>query len=75
MLGFRRLEGISSLDFQIKFGKSLEERIGSDRDEGLFFQWRKKGLALVRKSPDGDKIYAMSRRGILLLNRFLEELM
>lgn len=75
MLGFRRLEGISSLDFQKKFGKSLEERIGSDRDEGLFFQWRKKGLALVRKSPDGDKIYAMSRRGILLLNRFLEELM
>lgn len=74
MLGFRQLCGVRESEFEKRFGKSLGKRIGSDRSDGLFFQWKKKGLAVEQKIPGGDKIYALNRRGILLLNRFLEEL-
>ena len=74
MLGFRQLCGVRESEFEKRFGKSLGKRIGSDRRDGLFFQWKKKRLAVEQKIPGGDKIYALNRRGILLLNRFLEEL-
>lgn len=74
MLGFRRLAGVNPDDYRERFGKDLSERIGADRENGIFFQWKKNRLASERKSPDGKKIYSLNRRGILLLNRFLEQL-
>ena len=74
MLGFRQLCGVRESDFNKRFGKSLAGRIGAENSEGLFSQWKKNRLAVEKKSPDGDRTYALNRRGILLLNRFLEEL-
>ncbi len=75
MLGFRQLEGVSSKDFETRFGKKLSERIGSEREDGVFFKWKKNRLAEERTGSFGEKIYSLNRRGILLLNPFLEELL
>lgn len=74
MTGFRLLSGVSSDEYFSRFGKSLEERIGAK--DGIFSKWRKLRLAKTQnsKEPGGGKSFALSRRGILLLNRFLEEL-
>ena len=73
MLGFRRLAGISEKDYEERFQKSLSERICADKNDGVFSQWEKNRLARVQKTC-GDTIYSLNKRGILLLNRFLEEL-
>ena len=65
---------IRDVDFEMRFGKSLSERIGADKKDGVFFKWQKMGLASVKKTGEAT-IYALNRRGILLLNRFLEELL
>lgn len=72
MTGFRQLSGVSSKEYFTRFGKHLEERIGAE--SGVFAKWRKMRLARVKKS-ENDKIYSLNKRGILLLNRFLEELL
>lgn len=72
MLGLRCLDGVSSFDYERRFGKPLSERLGEY--DGVFSKWRGMGLADVREMPGGDKVYSLGRRGILLLNRFLEEL-
>lgn len=71
MTGFRMISGVSSKEYFLRFGKSLEERIGAEN--GVFLAWKKKRLSRVQKKS-GEKIYSLNRRGILLLNRFLEEL-
>ena len=73
LLGFRRLAGVSERDFASRFKKSLAVRIGADKGGGIFSQWKKNRLARVQKTG-GDTVYSLNRRGILLLNRFLEEL-
>ena len=75
MLGFRQLEGVSSADYEKRFQKSLSERIGSEKEGGVFYQWEKNRLAGEKSFSDGRKVYFLNRRGILLLNRFLEELL
>ena len=64
MMGLRKLKGICEDDYKAVFGDELPERFVS-----LFTKWEKRGLC-VRRSG----YYAMSREGILFLNRFLEEL-
>lgn len=71
MTGFRLLSGVSSKEYFSRFGKSLEKRIGAEN--GIFSEWKKKRLACVQINSD-DKIYSLNKRGILLLNRFLEDL-
>ncbi|MDE5799361.1 MAG: hypothetical protein K2H73_10175, partial [Treponemataceae bacterium] len=74
MMGFRTVQGVSAAAFHARFGKCLVERIGV-RD-GVFARWQSRGLACVRRPADrNDVCYALSRRGLLLLNRFLEELL
>ena len=68
MMGFRLLEGVDAEAYRIRFGGDLGERLGAER--GIFADWKKRGLA----STDG-RHYALTRKGILLLNRFLEELL
>lgn len=72
MMGLRMLRGVCGDDYAQRFGDSLEKRIGADG--GVFWQWRKKGLARTYSSG-GKTFYALTRRGILLLNIFLEALM
>lgn len=71
MTGFRQLSGVSSKEYSERFGKSLEERIGAEN--GVFAKWKAHRLARVTKFRS-DRIYSLNKRGILLLNRFLEEL-
>ncbi|MBR1721314.1 MAG: radical SAM family heme chaperone HemW [Treponema sp.] len=71
MLGFRMLSGVSSGEYEEKFDSSLAERLGADRKDGIFCQWQKKGLAAETKK-NGEVFYSLTRRGILLLNPFLE---
>ena len=74
MLGFRRCQGVSAREFERRFGRPLAFRLGADKKDGVFSQWQKNRLATIKKTPDGDTIYSLNRRGILLLNRFLVEL-
>lgn len=72
MMGFRMLKGVCAEDYALRFGESLEERIGADG--GVFSQWRKRRLARYY-AADGKTYYALTARGILFLNIFLESLM
>lgn len=77
MMGFRQLIGVSEKAFQSRFNTALSEAIGAQN--GVFADWKKRRLARVIpvRNTDGtkDTRYALNRRGILLLNRFLEELL
>ncbi len=68
MMGLRKLRGILDRDFEKIFGKPLPESFCQ-----TFDHYEKKGLC-VRSSGEEGTYYAMSREGILFLNRFLEEL-
>jgi len=76
MMGFRMREGVLSSEFERRFGKSLlsYENSSGRKFAEVFFEWKEKRLASVLESPAGE-IYCLNRRGILLLNRFLEELL
>jgi oxygen-independent coproporphyrinogen-3 oxidase len=67
MMGFRTLEGVSSNIFIKRFGEKLEDKIGAEN--GVFFEWRQQGLAVTH-----DDRYALTKEGLLYLNRFLESL-
>lgn len=65
MMGLRKIEGIKEEDFKDIFDASFPENFLE-----LFEKWQKAGLAL----RGGDGAFAMSRKGMLFLNKFLEEL-
>lgn len=72
MMGFRKMEGVSSLKYKQRFGVSLEDRLGVEK--GLFYSWEQKKLAKKIYSS-GDISYSLNERGIMLLNLFLESLL
>lgn len=72
MMGFRTFAGVSSKEYFSRFGKSLEKRLGVD--SGVFAEWKKNRLAVAFKKND-DVFYALNEKGLMLLNRFLEELL
>ena len=71
MMGFRMLSGVDSADFLEKFGYPIDCYKSSDgrNFSEVFGEWRKNRLA----SESGTRLF-LNSRGILLLNRFLEEL-
>ena len=71
MMGLRKLNGISSLEYKEIFGKALPDHFIK-----LFNDWEKKGLCEIKSADktEREKRYCLSRQGILFLNRFLEEL-
>ena len=75
MMGFRLLEGVSEGDFFARFKKELSAQKNSDGVPfgEIFESWKKRRLLRIQgKSP---RRFSLNRRGILLLNRFLEELL
>ena len=68
MMSLRKLRGFNKSEFTRIFSKTLPEKFLK-----LFTEWEKKGLCFSSKNA-GDTTYAMSRQGMLFLNRFLEEL-
>lgn len=73
MMGLRTFDGINSLEYEKKFGKSLAERLGVD--EGPWHEYSEKKMTLTQKQPDGSTRYALNGQGILFLNNFLLSLM
>ncbi len=65
MMGLRKTIGISEKEYKETFACDLPEKFLL-----LFNAWKEKGLCTLTK----DGRYAMSREGMLFLNRFLEEL-
>ena len=65
MMGLRKTIGISEKEYKETFICDLPEKFLS-----LFNAWKEKGLCTLTQ----DGRYAMSREGMLFLNRFLEEL-
>ncbi|MGI5057733.1 radical SAM family heme chaperone HemW [Treponema pectinovorum] len=72
MMGFRMKKGVSSQKFFKRFGLNLEEKIGVEN--GVFFEWKERKLASVFKTED-DTFYALNKKGLMLLNRFLESIL
>ncbi len=63
MMSFRILDGADAVEFEKRFGKSI------DLIEPVFSNWCRRGLA----EKTGSR-YALNKQGLLLLNRFLEEI-
>ena len=63
MMAFRTLDGADAVEFETRFGKSI------DLIEPVFSSWCRRGLA----EKTGSR-YALNKQGLLLLNRFLEEI-
>ncbi len=72
MMGFRMLKGISSDEFYRRFNKRIESIIGSQ--DGLYSKWTERGLTNTY-AKDNDVFYALNKKGIMLLNQFLESLL
>lgn len=77
MMGLRKCEGITKSHFEKCFNQSLPEKFLN-----LFDKWVKLGFAeidLLKKSDSAeicdDERYFLNKKGIMYLNRFLEELM
>ncbi len=70
MMGFRLLEGVSSHEYYRRFGRNLSERLSP-----IWNQWEEKKLAQITITSNGDSMYALTLQGILLLNRFLLEIL
>ncbi len=72
MMGFRLVDGVCEEDFKKRFNLELEERIGTKN--GVFADWKKRKLA--KTSVKNEKTYySLTKRGIMLLNQFLESLL
>ncbi|MCR5724592.1 MAG: radical SAM family heme chaperone HemW [Treponema sp.] len=73
MMGFRMLKGISEAAYRNRFNAELQDALTLSAEDGLFSKWQHMHLARITgKAP--DRQFALTRRGILLLNRFLEEI-
>ena len=70
MMGLRKLKGIRASNYKTIFGQELPDKFLQ-----LFSEWEKKGLCVKREDGCGDTTYAMSREGMLFLNRFNMELL
>ncbi len=68
MMGLRTIKGISQKRFQDLFSQSLPVSFID-----LMVQWEKKGLAEIYNC-NGDTRYSLGSKGILFLNRFLQQL-
>ncbi|WP_407396928.1 radical SAM family heme chaperone HemW [Treponema sp.] len=79
MMGLRTLEGINSAQYERKFSKispwngNLGLRLG--KETGPWKNFSKEKLTLEKSEADGSTTYALNHNGILLLNKFLVDLL
>lgn len=69
MMGLRKKSGVSHEDFYNIFQKDIPQNIIE-----LFEKWQNKSLAEII-IKDNTTYYRLSKRGLLFLNKFLEELL
>lgn len=68
MMGFRKLSGINSKDFINKFNLEIPAEVLK-----VILEWNKKGLLDICSQGDSTT-YNLNSKGILFLNKFLEEI-
>lgn len=68
MLGLRLSCGVSEYEYKARFGCSIDESILLH-----FAQWEENALA-KKYSLEGQTYHALTKEGLLLLNRFLQEI-
>lgn len=68
MMGLRTKDGVSSKNYENIFHEKMPEVFTK-----LISEWNKKGLADI-KSFDGEMNYSLTSKGLLFLNKFLEDL-
>lgn len=69
MMGLRTFGGVSREEYKKRFGSDFPEKFIA-----VFEQWMARGFCGV-KEISGEHFYFMNEKGILFLNRFLEELL
>lgn len=76
MMGFRMRRGVSANEFFRRFNYSIFDFRNSDNRKfsEIFSEWKENRLA-NSKIIDNNEYFFLNRRGILLLNRFLENLL
>lgn len=75
MMNFRLAQGVNESEYETRFSKNLEERLGSK--SGIFRQWINQGKAeIVLKNENNkqQKYYKLTDKGLLFLNNFLENI-
>jgi len=75
MMGFRLLSGVSEREYKKRFSKDLGERLGAK--DGVFAKWQSRGDARIieNANKNGERFYALTDKGILFLNKYLEEIL
>lgn len=73
MMNLRTRRGASVAEYKARYGKDLAARLDC-ATKGFTGQNAGAAAWLERTERDGDTFYAMTREGLLFLNRFLEEL-
>lgn len=79
MMGFRTLRGINSEEYKKRFANvapwngNLALRLGTE--DGIWHRFAEEKLTSEKTEADGSTTYALNSQGILLLNKFLVELM
>ena len=72
MMGFRLLSGVSAEEYKRRFSKDLGTRLGAK--DGVFSKWQSRGDAKMY-IKENEHFYALTEKGILFLNTFLEEIL
>lgn len=73
MMNLRTRRGASAAEYKARYGGDLAARLDC-ATKGFTGQNAGAAAWLERTKRDGDAFYAMTREGLLFLNRFLEEL-
>jgi len=68
MMGLRKLIGINSCDYKKIFSKEIPITV-----KNQFVKWQKNGFAKITKQGENE-IFSLKQKGILFLNKFMEEL-
>lgn len=68
MMGLRKASGISDLQYKICFNENIPDKV-IDK----FLLWQEKGLVDI-KTDNAETYYSLNKKGLLFLNKFLQEL-
>lgn len=69
LMGLRKLSGINSKEYESIFNSQIDSKIIQK-----FNEWKLKGLCEIQKLNDSVQ-YTLGKKGILYLNKFLEEIL
>ena len=69
MMGLRKRSGVSKIQFENIFKREIPSKILT-----VFEKWRAEDLCVINKNNE-DTEYFLNEKGLLFLNKFLEEIL